>query len=197
MSEPRTPDENFTQLTSDRLIVRRFWPADLDAFIAYRSVPEVALYQGWDAPYPREKGEQMIADLAKLHPGTPGEWFQFAIELRVTGSLIGDLGCCVGTEHPDTAEIGFTLAPAHQGHGYGTEAVRTLLGYLFGELDLHRVSAGCDTRNTASASLMERVGMRREGHRIESYWSKDEWTDEFLYAILAREWRASQPEVPE
>lgn len=191
------PDKSFTELTSGRLVLRRFQPADLDAFVAYRSVPEVARYQGWDAPFPRDKGEQLIAEMASQHPGTPGEWFQFAVELRVTGTLIGDCGCCADADMPRSAEIGFTIAPAHQGHGYGTEAVQTLLGYLFGKLDLHRVSAGCDARNTASAALMERAGLRREGHQIESYWSKGEWTDELRYAILAREWRAAQPAAPE
>ena len=181
-------DYGFTELVSDRIVLRRFQPADLDAFVAYRSVPEVARYQSWDAPYPRAKGEQMIADMAKLHPDTPDEWFQFAVALRRTNELVGDCGCRTSTENGRQAEIGFTLAPAHQGKGYGTEAVRALLGYLFGARGMHRVSAGCDPRNTASARLMERVGMRREGHQVESYWSKGEWTDDLLYAILAHEW---------
>jgi aminoglycoside 6'-N-acetyltransferase len=182
------PDQNFTEVVSDRIVLRRFSPADLDAFVAYRSVPEVARYQSWDAPYPMAKGKRMLADMAKTHPDTSEEWFQFAVALRKTNELVGDCGCKTSSEGGRQAEIGFTLAPEHQGNGYGAEAVRALLGYLFGSRGLHRVSAGCDARNTASARLMERVGMRLEGHRVGAYWAKGEWTDDLLYAILDSEW---------
>jgi aminoglycoside 6'-N-acetyltransferase len=86
------------------------------------------------------------------------------------------------------AEIGFTLAPQHQGHGYATEAVRRLLHYLLVERGKHRVRATCDDRNTSSAAVLERVGMRREGHLLESTWSKGEWTNDLLCGVLRREW---------
>jgi hypothetical protein len=69
-----------------------------------------------------------------------------------------------------------------------TEAVRRLLHYLLIERGKHRVRATCDDRNTRSAAVLERVGMRREGHLLESTWSKGEWTNDLLYAVLRREW---------
>ncbi|HEX9065454.1 MAG TPA: GNAT family protein [Streptosporangiaceae bacterium] len=182
------PDTSFTQLTSARLVLRRFVPADTDIFVAYRSDPEVARYQGWEAPYPHQAGQQMIGGLQASHPDTPGEWFQFALTLRSTGELIGDLGC--GIDGPDDrqAEIGFTLRPGFTGHGYATEGAVLLLGYLFTERGKHRVRAECDARNTASAAVLDRIGMRREGWRRESTWAKGEWTDDLLYAMLDREW---------
>ena len=111
-----------------------------------------------------------------------------ALALRGTDRLIGDCAAHVDADDPRQAEIGFTLAPEHQGHGYATEAVRRLLHYLLVERGKHRVSATCDARNTRSAALLERVGMRREGHLLESTWSKGEWTNDLLYAVLRREW---------
>ena len=87
-----------------------------------------------------------------------------------------------------TPEIGFTIAPAHQGRGLATEAVRRLLDYLLVERGKHRVVATCDDRNIRSAAVLERVGMRREGHLLESTWSKGEWTSDLLYGVLRREW---------
>ena len=75
-----------------------------------------------------------------------------------------------------------------QGHGYATEALRTVISLLFTEHDVHRISADCDTRNDRSISLLERVGTRREAHHHKSAWWKGEWTDEYVYAILAEEW---------
>jgi aminoglycoside 6'-N-acetyltransferase len=186
------PDQDFTELVSARLVLRRFAPADVDAFVAYRSDPLVARYQGWDAPYPREAGEQMIASLQLDHPDTAGQWFQFAMALRSTGELIGDLGSATDAADDRQAEIGFTVSPGFQGRGYASEAARRLLAYLFGSRGKHRVRAGCDARNAPSAAVLERIGMRREGWLHESTWVKGEWTDDLLYAMLDREWAASQ-----
>ena len=181
-------DAAFAALTSERLVLRRFRPEDLDAFVAYRSDPGTARYQSWEAPYPPSQARQFLRELAAIHPDTPGEWFQFAIALRTTDRLIGDCAAHVPADDPRQAEIGFTLAPGHQGHGYATEAVRRLLRYLLLERGKHRVSATCDDRNTRSAALLERVGMRREGHLLQSTWSKGEWTNDLLYAVLHDEW---------
>lgn len=183
-------DNAFTRLAGERVELRRFTEADLDAFVAYRTLPEVARYQSWDAPYPADAGAAFIAEMVAQHPDTPGEWFQFAVILRTTGELIGDCAACPDSDDPRQVEIGFSFAPAHQGHGYATEAVRVLLGYLFATRGKHRVNADCDARNGASARLLERLGMRQEGHLRESTWAKGEWTDDLLYAILGRDWQA-------
>lgn len=182
------PDTHFTELVSERLVVRRFRPSDLESLVAYRSIPQVARFQSWDAPYPRAEGERLINDMMAEHPDTAGEWFQFAVALRSSGELIGECAAKILAEDSRQAEIGYTLAPAHQGRGYATEAVRALLGYLFEARGKHRVVACSDPRNAASERVMLRLGMRREGHLVESTWAKGEWTDDLLYALLDREW---------
>jgi len=182
------PDEHFTELAADRIALRRFRPADLTTFVAYRSDPDVARYQAWDAPFPLADGERMIASLLETHPDTAGEWFQYAMVLRSTSELIGDCAAGMDQQDPRQVEIGFTVRPEYQGRGYATEGTRTLLRYLFAARGKHRVTARCDPRNTASARVLERLGMRREGHLREALWAKGEWADELCYAILDREW---------
>lgn len=177
------------QLETERLILRSFRPEDLDAFLAYRNDPLVALHQSWEIPYSREQGLAFLAEMASIQPGDPGQWYQIAIELKRTGALIGDCVFCRLNEDVRQAEIGYSLAREHQGRGYASEAICRLLDYLFGELALHRVRAICDVENTASARLLERVGMRREGHFVESFWIKGRWSSEYWYAILRREWQ--------
>lgn len=183
------PDTDFTELVSERVVLRRFRPDDLPALVAYRSVPEVSRFQGWSAPYYPAEGKDLITHMINRHPDTPGEWFQFAVALRSSGKLIGECGSKTLATDSQQAEFGYTLAPAHQGRGYATEAARTLLGYLFDARGKHRVIAYCDPRNAASERVMRRLGMRREGHMIESTWLKGEWTDDLVYALLEREWR--------
>jgi RimJ/RimL family protein N-acetyltransferase len=175
-------------LETERLILRPFRDSDLEPFLAYRSDPEVARYQGWDMPYTAEKAAEFIAEMKNSPPRPPGEWYQLAIELKANRRMIGDCAFYLLAEDQRQAEIGYTLSRNYQGSGYGAEAVRRLLGYLFDELQLHRVRANTDAENTASARLLERVGMRREAHHIQSLWFKGRWSSEYWYALLRDEW---------
>ncbi|MDQ3863269.1 MAG: GNAT family N-acetyltransferase [Actinomycetota bacterium] len=176
----------FTRLVSERLILRRFKDSDITPFLAYRNDPEVARYQAWESCTERE-AIAMIEELEARQPGTPGEWFQFAIELKKTGTLIGD--CALKAEEDGRqAEVGFTLSREYQGKGYAQEAVSCLLDYVFGELGLHRVVAITDQENEPSFTLLERLGMRREGCFTQNAWFKGRWTSEYLYAVLEDEW---------
>lgn len=177
-------------LLTERLVLRSLTPADLAAFAAYRSDPEVARYQSWDAPYSEERAALFIREMRRALPGLPGEWYQVAIERRTDGKLLGDCAFCVVGEDSRQAEIGFTLARAYHGRGYATEAVSRLLDHLFDDFRLHRVRATCDVENAPSARLMERLGMRREAHAVESLHLKGRWCSEYGYAILRREWIA-------
>jgi RimJ/RimL family protein N-acetyltransferase len=176
-------------LDTARLILRAFADADTEPFARYRSDPEVARYQGWEAPYSLEQAASFVAEMKSTRPGIPGRWFQFAISRKDGGELIGDCGFVILLEDQRQAEIGFTLARAHQGQGYAGEAVLCMLDYLFRVFDLHRVRANCDPENHASARLLARLGLRHEGRFIESLWLKGRWCDEDWYAILRQEWK--------
>jgi ribosomal-protein-alanine N-acetyltransferase len=175
-------------LESSRLLLRRFTLRDAPAFAAYRSDPAVAHYQDWESCTLAEAAA-FIRRQRRQVPGTPGRWTQIATVLRPTDTLIGDCGVFV---HADArqATVAVTLARAYQGQGYAGEALTALLNYLFRRLDVHRVQAEVDPRNRPSWTLLERLGMRREGHRVASTWFKGEWADEYWYAILREEWLA-------
>ncbi len=175
-------------LETPRLRLRTFQDADLDAFIAYRSDPEVARYQGWTAPYSRIQGQAFIAEMKQKPLTIPGAWYQLALVSKADSTLIGDCAFHILADDARQAEIGFTLSRSFQGQGFATEAVTRLLDYLFGDLQFHRVTAICAVENLASARLLERIGMRREGRFVENIWFKDRWGSEYLYAVLRREW---------
>jgi aminoglycoside 6'-N-acetyltransferase len=172
-------------ITTPRLRLRRLEEADAAALAAWRSDPENARYIP-RASMSREDALQIVAEMRDRQPGEPGVWFQLVIETR-DGVLVGDLGLRADATSR-VFEVGYVLAREHQGQGYATEAVRGALGFLFGELGAHRVFGNLDARNTASARVLERVGMRREAHHLEDYDLRGEWTDTFIYAILRREW---------
>lgn len=178
-------------LETPRLIMRPFNERDIPVFSAYRSDPNVARYQGWNAPYSLDLAAAFVAGMQTAQPGTPGEWYQLAIEVKASGEMIGDGAFHLLKEDIRQAEIGLTLARSAQGQGYAVEVTRRLLDYLLGELGLHRVKATCDALNLAAARTLERAGMRREAYFVEHLWFKGAWSSEYVYAILGREWMAA------
>jgi RimJ/RimL family protein N-acetyltransferase len=171
-------------LSTQRLLLRRFRPGDEVALAAYRSDPEIARFQSWSVPVSVQTARSLVDESAGADPRQPG-WFQYGIEHKK--ELIGDVGVNMH-ENGMHAEIGFTLAAAYQGRGFGTEAVRAVVDHLFTERGLHRVSAECDARNLRSARLLARVGFRHEGQRRAHTWLKGEWTDDLLFGLLSYEW---------
>jgi aminoglycoside 6'-N-acetyltransferase len=172
-----------------RLILRNFLEDDLGSFLAYRNDPLVAKYQGWGIPYPREKGEAFLSSMKERVAPKQGDWTQFAIELKETGEMIGDLGCYIDKNDIRQARIGFTLAAKHWRKGYITEVIPLLLDYLFEDMDMHRIVADCDADNVASYRTLEKLGFRREAHFVESFLVDGVYTSEYHYGLLQREWR--------
>lgn len=176
-------------LQTPRLILRNFIDDDLESFLAYRNDPAVAKYQGWGIPYPREMAEKFIASMKEKAAPKQGDWLQFAVALKDTTELIGDLGCFVKREDVRQAVIGFTISSSNWRKGYAVEVIPCLLDYLFNDLDMHRVTADCDVENAASYRTLEKLGFRREAHFVESFLLQGIYTSEYHYGLLRREWR--------
>lgn len=182
--------EEHIYMKSNRLILRQFSKHDIDSFFLYRSSPEVAKFQSWEN-YQYHDAELFVRKQSEFEPGQPGTWFQFAIALSETNELIGDCALHTLQNESRIVEIGFTLAEKYQGNGYASEAVKALFSFIFDVQGKHKVIAFTDVRNEKSIRLLERVGMRREGHLLENYMSKGQWVDEYQYSLLHSEWMNS------
>lgn len=172
------------ELTTARLRLDALHLDDAAALFAYRADPEVARYQGWH-PETLVEAENFVRTQLTLTEPPQCRWFQRGIRRIDDGALIGDVGFCLSDGQ---AELGITLAPPAQGKGFAREALQGLFGELFGRLDVHRVHASVDPRNTASMNLLKAVGMRQEAHFRESLWFRGEWVDDVVFGLLAREW---------
>src|SRR5262245_21422382 len=180
------------EIVTERLALRPFQVDDLEAFVAYRSDPEVARYQSWDSMYSMADAESFLSSQRDLVFGQPGEWLQLAIVDREERTLRGDCSVRVATDQPATAEIGVTLAQASQGKGLATEALTAVVTELFEQRGMHRVFAEADDRNVPVCRLLDRLGFRSEARLVEADWFKGEWSTLRLYAMLDREWSARQ-----
>jgi RimJ/RimL family protein N-acetyltransferase len=178
-------------IVTQRLELRPFREGDLDMLCEMDGDPETTRYLYWG---PRTRAE-VRTSLARRRKMTAierqGDGLRLAVVVKDSGAVVGDVSLYYVSKEHGQGEIGFILHPAQHGHGYAGEAVRALIGLGFEELGLHRIVGRCDPRNTASARLMERLGMRREAHLIENEYVKGEWVGEYIYAVLADEWRVA------
>lgn len=149
-------------LATERLLLRRLQPGDLERFAAYRADPVLARYQGWN-PMRHEEARAFIATMLAQPTLEKGTWHQIAIARRAGDELLGDIGLCVH-ENGD-AEVGFTLMHEAQGNGFATEALQGLARELFKSPEVGRVVSVTDERNRASMRVLQRLGMKLTSRR--------------------------------
>ncbi len=178
-------------LTTPRLVLRAFTPDDWRDLHAYLSQKQVVKFE----PYEVFTEEECRREAARR----AGDGAFWAVCLKEGGRLIGNV--YFKQQEPDeflTWEIGYVFNPAYGGKGYATESCRALMDYGFNQLGARRIMARCNTLNAPSWRLLERLGMRREGHFLKvAFFKRDAqgrplWQDAYEYAILAAEWRAKQ-----
>ncbi|WP_142003257.1 GNAT family N-acetyltransferase [Amycolatopsis cihanbeyliensis] len=173
-----------------RLDLRPFTMADLEQVHAYQSRADVARYLYWEPRSAAEVEAALARRLDRDRLTREGDCLSLAVRRVDTGHLIGELDLDWLSERHRSGEIGFIFHPDQHGHGFATESAAELLRLGFTGLGLHRIIARCDARNTASAGVMERLGMRREAYLRHNEIVKGRWADALVYAILDSEWTA-------
>ena len=173
-------------LETARLRLRPFTDADVDDLYALHSDATVLRY--WDSPpwTERERAALFIAKGRQVEEEGTGA--RPAVERRADGAFLG--WCGLTSWNPDhrSASLGYCFGQAAWGQGFATEAARALLAWAFDTLDLNRVQAEADTRNAASARVLEKLGFRLEGTLREDCVVDGDVSDSWVYGLLRREW---------
>jgi RimJ/RimL family protein N-acetyltransferase len=175
---------------TERLVLRPFDGGDLAALYAIHSDEGVVRWLYNDARTEDEVCALLTRKIAGAELVEEGEWLSCAVTLGDTGELVGDLALRWVSEEHRCGELGFIVHPAHQGRGYAGEAARALLPFAFETMGFHRVVGRTEARNTGSARVLEKLGMRLEAHLRENEYVKGEWQSELVYALLRSEWRS-------
>ncbi|ANP27586.1 GNAT family N-acetyltransferase [Dermabacter vaginalis] len=172
-------------LATERLRLRPHNADDTEWLHELYSRPDVARYL-LDEPWTAEVTHDKLTErLAKTD--IDGETGALALVIEHDGVPIGDVALWLTDHEHRQGEIGWVLDPAHGGQGFASEAVRAVLALGFDHYKLHRITAQMDARNSASAALARRVGLRLEAHHVQDWFSKGEWTDTLTFARLASE----------
>lgn len=194
MTDPDPLDPLDWPVRTERLLVRRATPEDVEATWRYRRLPEVHEWLGVTTQE-RETFAELYVQPARL---------ALTLTVELAGRVIGDLMLRVEdswaqdavADHArrTQAELGWAFDPAFGRRGYATEAVRAMVDLCFGPLGVHRIHADCFLGNEPSWRLMERLGMRRELHTVkESLHRRLGWVDGLSYALLDEEWPVAGP----
>ncbi|XHH07774.1 MAG: GNAT family N-acetyltransferase [Candidatus Bathyarchaeia archaeon] len=171
-----------------RLDLRDFEESDWVAVHEYGSNPHVVRYMDW-GPNTEEETHRFIQKSIGYQAESPRIHYPLAIVIREQNRLIGGCGVYVSNIESRIGWIGYCLNQQFWGQGYATETARSLLEFGFNNVNLHRIFAFCDPANVASAHVMEKIGMKYEGHFRDSVFSKGKWHDELYYAILEKDWK--------
>ncbi|MEU7874144.1 GNAT family protein [Dactylosporangium sp. NPDC049140] len=181
-------------IRTERLTLRPFADGDYDDLHLMTGDPDVVRYLYWEVHTPEETRSALARRKGQTALTDEGQWLVLAMEAAPAGEprVVGQVVLRWASVVHRQGELGFTLSPAFQGHGYAREAAEAMLGLGFESLGLHRIYAACDTRNAPSWGLLTRLGMRREAHFVEDEIFKGEYGDQYIYAMLDREWKERQ-----
>ena len=182
-----TPDY---PIVLDRVTLRRYTMADVDAIYRIHSREDVARYMYWPPRSRDEVSETVAQRVNQWRLDERNDCLSFTVERQDSGDVIGSAMLHWTSREHGQGELGYVLHPDHHGKGFATEITLELLRMGFEDVGMHRICGRCDGRNIASARVMEKAGMRREAHLRENEFVKGEWTDEVIYALLTGEWRS-------
>lgn len=147
---------SFLPIETERLLLRRLQPGDVERFAGYRADAELARYQGWE-PMSMGEAAAFISEMSGAPCFVVETWVQIAIAERPAGAIVGDIGLCLNAQ--GELEFGFTLRRESQRKGFATEAIRALIDALRFRPEVHRAVGIVDARNAASIRVLERLGM--------------------------------------
>jgi RimJ/RimL family protein N-acetyltransferase len=152
------------------------------------------LQEWWNDPefsgkYNPLDAQQSRADVEKEYekPSPEKAWF---LILRKDGSKIGFLGMSISGMW---WQIGYVLIPSERGKGYGTEAVKLAVDYLFMSKHVERIQTDTLLENVASQKVLQKAGFQREATMRKAIFAWGKWEDLCLYSILREEWK--QPKI--
>jgi RimJ/RimL family protein N-acetyltransferase len=177
--------EHLPTLNGERVHLRELQPPDVPAL--YTIFSDVQVMRYWSRSAFQDESEA-VQLLEKIQEGFRSrQLFQWGI---AQGQDV--LGTCT-LFHLDLvhrrAEIGYALAQRFWGKGLARDAVTAVIDFAFGELDLHRMEADVDPRNTRSLKLLEQLGFQKEGCLRERYMVNGEIQDALLLGLLRPEWK--------
>jgi RimJ/RimL family protein N-acetyltransferase len=175
-------------LTGDGTRLREFRRDDLEDYLAIVGDDRVTTWLSFDSR-DRSAARTALDNIVGRVQQADRPDYLLAVTRLDDNRMIGFAR--LGPTGVQAAHLGYAIAADHWGHGYATDACRTMLAYAFETLGLHRVSAAIGPDNLASIAVVKRLGFSYEGRIRHHVFTNGAWRDSLLYSLLTDEWSAS------
>ncbi len=184
--ETTTVFSDLPTLETERLVLRKLNLADAPDMFEFGSDPQVVQYTTWQVHSSIQDAQAFLRSVVERYAG--GQVAPWGLVLKNESKLIGTCGFVTWLPNFARAEVGYALSRRYWGRGLMTEAVRAVVAFGFLTMQVNRLQAVCDVDNTASAHVLEKVGMTYEGTLREYGFAKGRFRNLRMYSILRSEW---------
>lgn len=175
------------KLETDRLILRKFVLEDADAmYNNWASADEVTKYLTWPSHENVEVTKYLLNDWIPRYNNC--DYYNWAIELKETGDIIGNISVVQVNEYIKEASLGYCMGEKWWGKGIMPEAGKAVVNYLFKEIGFNRIEAQHDKNNPKSGRVMQKIGMTYEGVQRKKGINNQGIIDAVGYAILMEDY---------
>lgn len=171
------------ELKSERLLYRKLTLLDIDDMFEYTSNENCTYYLSWEAHTIKDQVATFIKNTLEEYKMSTTR-FTWGIELIDENKLIGAISIFDISYFNKRVEISYILNPKYQGKGYMTEALNTIIRFIFNELDFIRVQARCSEDNLPSEKVMKKINMKYEGKLIKYWKIKNKHKNVLIYAKI-------------
>lgn len=176
-------------LLTDRLQIREFGAADLDALASFSSDPEVTRHLLY-APRDREATRRHLLAVIRMQQDPDRSAWELAVTSRANGELVG--ACDLTRVSAEELDIGYVFARPQWGQGYATELTRAIVEVAFTQFRMQRVRATVALGNERSAAVLEKAGLRWEAVLRRHVRARGKWWDVQLYGLIREDWELQQ-----
>jgi [ribosomal protein S5]-alanine N-acetyltransferase len=178
-----------TPLIAPRMLLRPLRTDDASAVFYYAHNPEVTKYTNWDAHRTLEDSRRFIEQTIAAYQR--GENAELAIELKSDKKMIGTCGLINLSAEHCRGEMVFAMAKEHWGGGLMSEALKAMITFAYGALQLNRIWAKVDPDNINTIRVLKRASWQFEGTLRQDVRVRGMFRDVNLYSLLKKEFATS------
>jgi ribosomal-protein-alanine N-acetyltransferase len=182
----------FPRLETERLILRQIVLDDAQAIFRIRGDYEVTRYNTGQAYEHLDQARDLITAMTNAYEEQSE--IRWGITLRADDTIIGMCGYNYWIRRDRRGSVGYDLARAYWGQGIMTEAVHAIIAFGFECMGLNRIEADADSRNPASARVLEKIGFRHEGLQREQFFEHGHFHDLLLFSLLKNDYEGNKPD---
>lgn len=182
----------FEDLISQRLLLRAPRYKDAEDIFEFCGDAGSCKYVDWSPHQSIADSRNFISYLKSRSFHGEGKSYTWFVELMSERKVIATISLVDSDYYGKIATVGYTFSEKYQHQGFATEALLSLMRYLFNVKNFERIEAKVLPENLPSIALLERVGMKREGLLRKGVFCKTCLRDVYIYSILKNEFLSSK-----